>query len=186
VMTVGDSSLMTLAKVAELGREAATSAPQSDSGGTSRRTAPIGETLASCRTAQSDAVVGGVGTGGTIVGWAASASATSCRSPEPRCILMCGELPTIEGISDGCPALHKPGIIDEIVAVDSDAAIGDAPPGPRVGCSSADSGALAAARDCERGTRPAARRHLLLRRGREAHQRLPQRPRSRCQHRHPR
>jgi cysteine synthase len=83
-----------------------------------------------------DAVVGGVGTGGTIigVGQAFRAVNPACRvvavEPNESCTLMCGEVGRhlIEGIADG----FVPGIIarhradiDEMVAVDSDAAIAE-------------------------------------------------------------
>ncbi len=83
-----------------------------------------------------DAVVNGVGTGGTIVGVGQCFRARnpSCRvvaiEPNESCTLMCGEVGQhlIEGIADG----FVPGIyarhrhmIDEIVAVDSDAAISE-------------------------------------------------------------
>jgi len=83
-----------------------------------------------------DAVVGGVGTGGTIVGVGQCFRErnSSCRlvavEPNESCLLMCGEVGRhlIEGISDGFVpgifARHRH-LIDEIVAVDSDAAISE-------------------------------------------------------------
>jgi len=83
-----------------------------------------------------DAVVGGVGTGGTIVGVGQAFRAVnpSCRvvavEPNESCTLMCGEVGRhlIEGISDGfVPGIidrHR-GEVDEMVAVDSDSAIAE-------------------------------------------------------------
>ncbi len=83
-----------------------------------------------------DAVVGGVGTGGTIVGvgMAFRRVNPACRvvavEPNESCTLMCGEIGKhlIEGIADG----FVPGIIarhrtdvDEFVPVDSDEAIAE-------------------------------------------------------------
>jgi cysteine synthase A len=83
-----------------------------------------------------DAVVGGVGTGGTIVGVGLAFREVnpSCRviavEPNESCTLMCGEVGQhlIEGISDG----FVPGIverhrsdIDRMVAVDSEEAIAE-------------------------------------------------------------
>lgn len=83
-----------------------------------------------------DAVVGGVGTGGTIVGVGQCfrEANPACRvvaiEPNESCTLMCGEVGRhlIEGIADG----FVPGIfarhldvVDEIVAVDSEAAISE-------------------------------------------------------------
>jgi cysteine synthase A len=83
-----------------------------------------------------DAVVGGVGTGGTIVGVGQAFREVNpgCRvvavEPNESCTLMCGEIGKhlIEGISDG----FVPGIverhradIDTMVAVDSDEAIAE-------------------------------------------------------------
>lgn len=81
-----------------------------------------------------DAVVGGVGTGGTIVGVGQAFKAVNpkCKvvaiEPNESCTILCGEVGQhlIEGISDG----FVPGIIqrhredlDEVVPVDSDLAI---------------------------------------------------------------
>jgi cysteine synthase A len=83
-----------------------------------------------------DAVVGGVGTGGTIVGVGQAFRAVnpSCRvvavEPNESCTLMCGEVGRhlIEGIADGFVpgiiARHR-GEVDEMVAVDSDRAISE-------------------------------------------------------------
>ena len=83
-----------------------------------------------------DAVVGGVGTGGTIVGVGQAFRAVnpSCRvvavEPNESCTLMCGEvgLHLIEGIADG----FVPGIIarhrneiDAMVPIDSERAIAE-------------------------------------------------------------
>ncbi|MQA08198.1 MAG: pyridoxal-phosphate dependent enzyme [Pseudonocardiaceae bacterium] len=83
-----------------------------------------------------DAVVGGVGTGGTIVGVGQCFRAVNpnCRvvavEPNESCTLMCGEVGKhlIEGISDG----FVPGIfaryrdmIDELVSVESDETIAE-------------------------------------------------------------
>ncbi len=81
-----------------------------------------------------DAVVGGIGTGGTIigVGQAFKAVNPSCKvvglEPSESCTILCGEIAKhlIEGIADG----FIPGIIqrhrdflDEIVTVDSEDAV---------------------------------------------------------------
>jgi len=83
-----------------------------------------------------DAVVGGVGTGGTIVGVGQAFRAVnpSCRvvavEPNESCTLMCGEVGRhlIEGIADGfVPGIidrHR-GEVDEMVAVDSEQAIAE-------------------------------------------------------------
>lgn len=83
-----------------------------------------------------DAVVGGVGTGGTIigVGQAFRAVNPTCRviavEPNESCTLMCGEVGRhlIEGIADGfvpgIVARHR-GELDAMVAVDSDRAIAE-------------------------------------------------------------
>ena len=81
-----------------------------------------------------DAVVGGVGTGGTIVGVGQAFRAVNprCRvvavEPNESCTLMCGEVGRhlIGGIADGFVpgiiARHR-GDIDALVAVDSEQAI---------------------------------------------------------------
>jgi cysteine synthase A len=83
-----------------------------------------------------DAVVGGVGTGGTIVGVGQAFRAVNpaCRvvavEPNESCTLMCGEvgMHLIEGIADG----FVPGIIarhrneiDAMVPIDSEGAIAE-------------------------------------------------------------
>ena len=139
VMTVGNFHVNdALAKVAELGRERGHFAPQqfdSEWNVEENRTWLGPETLAQLPDGVTpDAVVGGVGTGGTIVGVGQCFRGhnPACRvvaiEPNESCTLMCGEVGRhlIEGISDGFVpgifARHRH-IIDEIVAVDSDAAI---------------------------------------------------------------
>ena len=141
VMTVGDFHVNdALAKVAELGREPGYFAPQqfdSEWNVEENRTWLGPETLAQLPDGViPDAVVGGVGTGGTIVGVGQCFREhnPACRiiavEPNESCTLMCGEVGRhlIEGISDGFVpgifARHRH-IIDEIVAVDSDAAISE-------------------------------------------------------------
>jgi len=141
VMTVGDFHVNdALAKVAELGREPGYFAPQqfdSEWNVEENRTWLGPETLAQLPDgAVPDAVVGGVGTGGTIVGVGQCFREhnPACRvvavEPNESCTLMCSEIGRhlIEGISDGfIPGIfarHRH-VIDEIVAVDSDAAIGE-------------------------------------------------------------
>ena len=141
VMTLGDFHVNdALAKVAELGRQPGYFAPQqfdSEWNVEENRTWLGPETLAQLPDGVvPDAVVGGVGTGGTIVGVGQCflERNSSCKlvavEPNESCLLMCGEAGRhlIEGISDG----FVPGIfarhghlIDEIVAVDSDAAISE-------------------------------------------------------------
>jgi cysteine synthase len=141
VMTLGDFHVNdALAKVAELGRQPGYFAPQqfdSEWNVEENRTWLGPETLAQLPDGVvPDAVVGGVGTGGTIVGVGQCFRErnSSCKlvavEPNESCLLMCGEAGRhlIEGISDG----FVPGIfarhghlIDEIVAVDSDAAISE-------------------------------------------------------------
>jgi cysteine synthase len=141
VMTVGEFHVNdALAKVAELGREPGYFAPQqfdSEWNVEENRTWLGPETLAQLPSGVvPDAVVGGVGTGGTIVGVGRCFRGRnpSCRvvavEPNESCTLMCGEVGRhlIEGIADGFVpgifARHRQ-IVDEIVAVDSDAAIGE-------------------------------------------------------------
>ena len=141
VMTLGDFHVNdALAKVAELGREPGHFAPQqfdSEWNVEENRTWLGPETLAQLPDGVvPDAVVGGVGTGGTIVGVGQCfrESNRSCRivavEPNESCTLMCGEVGRhlIEGIADGfVPGIivrHRD-IIDEMVAVDSDAAIAE-------------------------------------------------------------
>src|SRR5437762_2990066 len=141
VMTVGDFHVNdALAKVAELGREPGYFAPQqfdSEWNVEENRTWLGPETLAQLPDDMApDAVVGGVGTGGTIVGVGQCFRGRNpgCRvvavEPNESCTLLCGQVGrhVIEGISDG----FVPGIfardqhlIDEVVAVDSDAAIAE-------------------------------------------------------------
>jgi cysteine synthase A len=122
VMTVGDFHVNdALAKVAELGRERGYFAPQqfdSEWNVEENRTWLGPETLAQLPDGMApDAVVGGVGTGGTIVGVGQCFREhnPACRvvavEPNESCTLMCGEV-----------GRH---LIDEIVAVDSDAAIAE-------------------------------------------------------------
>src|SRR5690349_24592834 len=139
VMTLGDFHVNdALAKVAELGREPGYFAPQqfdSEWNVEENRTWLGPETLAPLPDGViPDAVVGGVGTGGTIVGVGQCFRERNpaCRvvavEPNESCTLMCGEVGRhlIEGISDG----FVPGIIarhrddiDALVAVDSEQAI---------------------------------------------------------------
>src|SRR6476660_3424922 len=141
VMTLGDFHVNdALAKVAELGREPGHFAPQqfdSEWNVEENRTWLGPETLAQLpEGVVPDAVVGGVGTGGTIVGVGQCFRERnpSCRvgavEPNESCTLMCGEVGRhlIEGIADGFVpgifARHRH-VIDAIVAVDSAAAIGE-------------------------------------------------------------
>src|SRR5208282_539254 len=141
VMTLGDFQVNdALAKARELGCQPGYFAPRqfdSEWNVEENRTWLGPETLAQLPDgAVPDAVVGGVGTGGTIVGVGQCFRERnrSCRlvavEPNESCLLMRGEVGRhlIEGISDG----FVPGIfaryrhiIDEIVAVDSDAAISE-------------------------------------------------------------
>src|SRR5512140_1789753 len=141
VMTLGDFHVNdALAKVAELGRRPGYFAPQqfdSEWNVEENRTWLGPETLAQLPDGVvPDAVVGGVGTGGTIVGVGQCFRERnpSCRvvavEPNESCTLMCGEVGRhlIEGIADGFVpgifARHRH-LVDEIVAVDSDAAIAE-------------------------------------------------------------
>jgi cysteine synthase A len=141
VMTIGDFHVNdALAKVAELGRQPGYFAPQqfeSEWNVEENRVWLGPETLAQLPAgAVPDAVVAGVGTGGTIigVGQCFRAANPACRvvavEPNESCTLMCGEIGKhlIEGIADG----FVPGIfarythlVDEIVPVDSHAAIAE-------------------------------------------------------------
>ena len=141
VMTLGDFHVNdALAKVAELGRKPGYFAPRqfdSEWNVEENRTWLGPETLAQLPAGiVPDAVVAGVGTGGTIagVGQCFLACNPSCRvvavEPGESCTLSCGEVGRhlIEGISDG----FVPGIItrhrhliDQIMAVDSTAAIAE-------------------------------------------------------------
>jgi cysteine synthase len=141
VMMLGDFHVNdALAKVAELGRMPGYFAPQqfdSEWNVEENRTWLGPETLAQLPDGVvPDAVVGGVGTGGTIVGVGQCFRERnpSCRivavEPNESCTLMCGEIGRhlIEGIADGFVpgifARHRH-IVDEIVPVDSDAAIAE-------------------------------------------------------------
>jgi len=141
VMTLGDFHVNdALAKARELGDEPGYFAPQqfdSEWNVEENRTWLGPETLGQLPDgAVPDAVVGGVGTGGTIVGVGQCFRERNpaCRvvavEPNESCILMCGEVGKhlIEGISDGFVpgifARHKD-MIDEIVAVDSELAISE-------------------------------------------------------------
>ncbi len=141
MLTLGDFHVNdALAKVAELGRQPGYFAPQqfdSEWNVEENRTWLGPETLAQLPDGVvPDAVVGGVGTGGTIVGVGQCFRERnpSCRvvavEPNESCTLMCGEVGRhlIEGIADGFVpgifARHRH-IIDEIVAVDSGAAISE-------------------------------------------------------------
>jgi len=141
VMTLGDFHVNdALAKARELGAEPGYFAPQqfdSEWNVEENRTWLGPETLGQLPDgAVPDAVVGGVGTGGTIVGVGQCFRERNpaCRvvavEPNESCILMCGEVGKhlIEGISDGFVpgifARHKD-MIDEIVPVDSELAISE-------------------------------------------------------------
>ena len=141
VMTLGDFHVNdALAKAREIGRKPGHFAPQqfdSEWNVEENRIWLGPETLAQLPDGVvPDAVVGGVGTGGTIVGVGLCFRERnpSCRvvavEPNESCTLMCGEVGRhlIEGIADGFVpgifARHRQ-VIDEIVAVDSDAAIGE-------------------------------------------------------------
>lgn len=141
VMTLGDFHVTdALAKVRELGAQPGYFAPQqfdNEWNVEENRTWLGPEILSQLPSGiMPDAVVGGVGTGGTIigVGQAFRAVNPSCRviavEPNESCTLMCGEVGRhlIEGIADG----FVPGIvarhrseIDAMVAVDSDRAIAE-------------------------------------------------------------
>ena len=196
VMTLGDFHVNdALAKVAELGRQPGYFAPQqfdSEWNVEENRTWLGPETLAQLPDgAVPDAVVGGVGTGGTIVGVGQCFRERnpSCKvvavEPNESCLLMCGEVGRhlIEGISDGfVPGIfaRHGHIIDEIVAVDSDAAISEMRRLAReFGLFVGPEFRRAPARRPRAASTvpgPPARRHVLLRRGGEVHQRLlPQR-----------
>ena len=141
VMTIGDFHVNdALAKVRELGEQPGYFAPQQfdNEWNVEENRVWLGpEILAQLPDGVvPQAVVGGVGTGGTIVGVGQAFRAVdpACRvvavEPNESCTLMCGEVGKhlIEGISDG----FVPGIvarhradIDELVAVDSDEAIAE-------------------------------------------------------------
>ena len=131
-----------------------------------------------------DAIVAGVGTGGTLIGVGQAVRAVNPGvavigvEPNESCTLMCGEVGKhlIEGISDGfIPGIierHRD-LIDDLVPVDSDASIAEMrrlarEHGLFVGPSSGAN--LVAARDMARRPSGGARgRDVLLRRGREVH-----------------
>jgi cysteine synthase len=141
VMTLGDFHVTdALAKVRELGAQPGYFAPQqfdNEWNVEENRTWLAPEILRQLPYGVApDAVVGGVGTGGTIigVGQAFRAVNPACRvvavEPNESCTLMCGEVGQhlIEGIADG----FVPGIIarhrteiDQMVAVDGERAIAE-------------------------------------------------------------
>lgn len=139
VMTVGDFHVNdALAMVAKLGGEPGYFAPQqfdSDWNVEENRTWLGPEILAQLpEGVVPDAVVCGVGTGGTVVGVGQCFRELNpaCRvvavEPGESCTLMCGEVGKhlIEGISDGfIPGIfaRNRDLIDEVIAVDSNAAI---------------------------------------------------------------
>jgi cysteine synthase A len=139
VMTIGDFHVNdALAKARELGRQPGFFAPQqfdSEWNVEENRTWLGPEILAQLPTGiVPDAVVGGVGTGGTIIGVGQCFRDRNpeCRivavEPNESCTLMCGETGRhlIEGIADGFVpgifARHRD-LIDDLVAVDSEEAI---------------------------------------------------------------
>ena len=140
VMTVGDFHVTdALAKVRELGAQPGFFAPQqfdNEWNVEENRTWLGPEVLRQLGGVAPDAVVGGVGTGGTIVGVGQAFRAVNptCRvvavEPNESCTLMCGEVGRhlIEGIADGFVpgiiARHR-GEIDAMVPVDSDQAIAE-------------------------------------------------------------
>ena len=140
VMTIGDFHVTdALVKVRELGAEPGYFAPQqfdSEWNVEENRTWLGAEVLRQLDGVVPDAVVGGVGTGGTIVGVGQAFRAVNpaCRvvavEPNESCTLMCGEVGRhlIEGIADGFVpgiiARHR-GEIDAMVPVDSDLAIAE-------------------------------------------------------------
>lgn len=140
VMAVGDFHVTdALAKARELGAQPGYFAPEqfdNEWNVDENRTWLGPEVLNQLNGVVPDAVVGGVGTGGTIigVGQAFRAVNPACRvvavEPNESCTLMCGEVGRhlIEGIGDG----FVPGIItrhgaeiDAMVPVDSDSAIAE-------------------------------------------------------------
>jgi cysteine synthase len=141
VMTVGDFHVNhALATVDELGRRPGYYAPRqfdSEWNVEENRVWLGPETLAQLPPGTvPDAVVAGVGTGGTIagVGQCFRARNPACRvvavEPSESCTLLCGEVGQhlIEGISDGFVpgiyARHRH-LIDQIVPIDSGAAIAE-------------------------------------------------------------
>jgi cysteine synthase A len=140
VMTVGDFHVTdALAEVRELGAQTGYFAPQQfdNEWNVEENRNWLGpEVLEQLGDIIPDAVIGGVGTGGTIVGvgQAFRAANPACRviavEPNESCTLMCGEVGRhlIEGIADGFVpgiiARHR-GEIDAMVPVDSDRAIAE-------------------------------------------------------------
>jgi len=140
VVTVGDFHVNdALAKVHEIGAQPGHFAPQqfdNEWNVEENRTWLGPEVLRQLDGVMPDAVVGGVGTGGTIVGVGQAFRAVNptCRviavEPNESCTLMCGEVGRhlIEGIADG----FVPGIIarhrneiDAMVPIDSERAIAE-------------------------------------------------------------
>jgi cysteine synthase len=140
VVTVGEFHVTdALAKVREIGAQPGYFAPQqfdNEWNVEENRTWLGPEVLRQLDGVMPDAVVGGVGTGGTIVGVGQAFRAVNpkCRviavEPNESCTLMCGEVGRhlIEGIADG----FVPGIIarhrneiDAMVPIDSELAIAE-------------------------------------------------------------
>jgi cysteine synthase A len=140
VVTVGEFHVTdALAKVREIGAQPGYFAPQqfdNEWNVEENRTWLGPEVLRQLNRVLPDAVVGGVGTGGTIVGVGQAFRAVNptCRvvavEPNESCTLMCGEVGhhLIEGIADG----FVPGIIarhrneiDAMVPIDSERAIAE-------------------------------------------------------------
>ena len=140
VVTVGDFHVTdALAKVREIGAQPGYFAPQqfdNEWNVEENRTWLGPEVLRQLDGVMPDAVVGGVGTGGTIVGVGQAFRAVNpaCQvvavEPNESCTLMCGEVGRhlIEGIADG----FVPGIIarhrneiDAMVPIDSERAIAE-------------------------------------------------------------
>lgn len=140
VVTVGDFHVTdALAKVREIGARPGYFAPEqfdNEWNVEENRTWLGPEVLRQLDGVMPDAVVGGVGTGGTIVGVGQAFRAVNpaCRvvavEPNESCTLMCGEVGRhlIEGIADG----FVPGIIarhrseiDAMVPIDSERAIAE-------------------------------------------------------------
>lgn len=140
VVTVGDFHVTdALAKVREIGAQPGYFAPEqfdNEWNVEENRTWLGPEVLRQLDGVMPDAVVGGVGTGGTIVGVGQAFRAVNpaCRvvavEPNESCTLMCGEVGRhlIEGIADG----FVPGIIarhrseiDAMVPIDSERAIAE-------------------------------------------------------------
>jgi len=141
VMTVGDFHVNdALARARELGRQTGFFAPQqfdSEWNVDENRVCFGPEILEQLPAGVlPDAVVGGVGTGGTIVGVGQCFRERnpSCHivaiEPSESCTIMCGEIGRhlIEGIADGFVpgifARHRD-LVDELIAVDSEMAIAE-------------------------------------------------------------